>query len=460
MEPPPKTKLDRMTRLNLLLGLLLVVLVGAPYAVPWVMERLGWRAPEPVVAPSAPVPLADRAPSAATEPAIEPSADGPTAALAREALALYQQGKVAEACERYGDLVGRLGTDVARRNFGTCLARLGREADEAGQLAAALDHYERAVREYPQAAVIWRGLARIHAKQGNLAQAETVLGRALQSHPADPELLYLLAEAQERQGRTADATASLRTLLAAHPDHARARTLLAGLERDQKVEAGYWSQESRHFVARYEGAAGLDAGRSVVDTLEEAYESIGRDLGVLPGDRIQVGLYTGEVFGDVTGAPPHLIAGIYDRRRIRLNLSAARAGSRQLGELVRHEYAHVVIHQASQGRAPVWVHEGLAQVLEPRTAPRALRVRLPRERLTLDGIEQLSRSGNPQAMVAGYALTHVAVESLVERGGLGGMRDFLGRLGRGEPIEQALRGTFGISPEELEARLQAVAERS
>jgi hypothetical protein len=272
-------------------------------------------------------------------------------------------------------------------------------------------------------------------------------------------VLYLLADVQERQGRTREATDTLRRLLAAHPGHARGRTLLRSLEGEQKVEGAYWAQESAHFLVRYEGAQGIDLGRSVVDTLEGAYESIGRDLGAFPKDKVQVGIYAAAVFGDVIGAPPHLIAGAYDGKKLRLNLSASTAYSNDLSRLVRHEYAHAVIHLATNGRAPIWLHEGLAQVMEPRAAPRMIEVSVPREYLTL-AVSTLSRTASPEALVAGYGLTHVAVEHLVDRGGMASVREFLARLGRGEPLAPAMREAFGFGPEDVETRLLAAGGRS
>jgi hypothetical protein len=350
--------------------------------------------------------------------------------------------------------------DDARWSLAACLARLGREAYQANQTARAVEHYREAVTTYPGAPEIWAALAVAHVKGGDLGRAETVVRDALSRFPDAPDLLYLQAEVQERQGRTRDAAETLRRLLAVAPGHARGRHLLAGLEREQKVEGGYWSQESRHFLVRYEGAAGIDVGRSVVDALEEAYESIGAELGVFPPDRMQVGIYSTRVFGDVIGAPPHLIAGAYDGRKIRLNLGASVAYSRSLSRLVRHEYTHALIHLATNGRAPVWLHEGLAQVMEPRQAPRLLDASVPREYLTLSGIERLSRTASPEALVAGYSLTHVAVEHLVERGGIGRMREFLRLLGRGDPVPKAMREAFGFGPDEVESRLLAAAGRS
>lgn len=396
-------------------------------------------------------------------PVVEPGAQaggGPEAALAREALALYRQGRVAEACDRYRELVGRVRTDEARRDWGACLARLARDAQEANDPQLAVQRYQEALEAYAGAPAVWMGLALLYLRANDLDRGQRVLEQAAQYLPGDADILYLLAEVQERRGLQREAAETLRRLLAAHPGHARGKALLATLEREQKVEGSYWSQETRHFIVRYEGAGGIDVGRSVADILEEAYESIGRDLGAFPRDRVQVGIYTTEVLGQVLGFPAHFVAGAYDRYKIRLNLAESAAYSNSLSRLVRHEYAHVVIHVASNGRAPVWVHEGLAQVLEPRSAPRLIDISIPREYLTLGGIERLARGGSVEAVVAGYALVHVAVEFLVERGGMSAARDFLARIGRAESIPDALRGAYGFGPEEVEGRLRAAAGKS
>jgi hypothetical protein len=253
---------------------------------------------------------------------------------------------------------------------------------------------------------------------------------------------------------------TLRRLVAVDAGHARGRTLLGRLEREQQVEAGYWSQESAHFLVRYEGAQGIDLGRSAVDTLESAYESIGRALGAYPTEKVQVGIYSTQVLGEVIGVPAHFIRGAFDGHKLRLNLAESVAYSNDLSRLVRHEYTHLVIHLATAGRAPIWLHEGLAQVMEPRPATRIMEISVPREYLTLSGIERLGRAmSNPVAFTAGYQLMHIAVEFLVDRGGMGAVRDFLARLGKGESVPDAMRQAFGFGPEEVEARLLAAGGR-
>ncbi len=453
---------DRQNRLIALLALLVTVLVGGPPAVEWVMARWGGR-PGGAGSDGGPAGAGPRPSIEAAAPSVEPSAPsagpGPEVALLREAYALYQQGRVAEACDRYRAAADRIGSEEVRRNLGSCLGRLGREAYQANLPEQAIEYYQRALEAYPEGRAAWVALALVHVKARNLGQAQGVLDQALGRFPDDADVLYLLAEVQERQGRTRESAETLRRLLAREPGHGRGRALLASIEREQKVEGSYWSQESRHFVVRYEGAVGLDVGRSVTDDLEGAYESIGRSLGHFPADRIQVGIYTEEVLGEVSQVPAHFIRGLYDGKKIRLNLSKSVAYTNDLSQLVRHEYTHVVVHELSNGRAPVWVHEGLAQVMEGRSR-RPLYASIPREYLTLGGIERLARTMNPAAFTAGYALTHVAMEHVVDRGGMSGVRDFLLRLGQGESSDQALRQVFGFGADEVEARLLAVTGRS
>jgi len=396
-------------------------------------------------------------------PVVEPGAQaggGAEAALASEALALYRRGRVAEPCERYREVAGQVRTDEARRDWGACLARLARDAQQANDPPLAVQRYQESLEAYTASPGVWMGLALLYSRADDLDRAQRVLEEATRSLPGDADILYLLAQVQERRGQTREAVETLRRLLAAHPGHGRGRTLLASLEREQKVEGSYWTQESRHFLVRYEGARGIDVGRSVTDVLEEAYESIGRDLGAFPQDRVQVGIYTTEVLGQVLGFPAHFVRGAYDRYKIRLNLAESVAYSNDLSRLVRHEYSHLVIHIATNGRAPVWLHEGLAQVMEPSAAPRFIDVSIPREFLTLSGVDRLARGGNIVAVNAGYDLAHVAAAYLVERGGVSAMREFLGRLGRGEALPEAMRGAFGFGPDEVEGRLRAAAGKS
>jgi tetratricopeptide (TPR) repeat protein len=439
----------------------LVLLVAGPPLFRWWEAQ---RAPGQADGERAPAPAEPRAEPGqprAVEPVAAAGGDDADARAAKDAYALYQRGQIAAACERYADLAARSRRDDVRRSLGGCHARLGRDAYQAGRSAEAVEHYRQAVDAAP-VREHWAGLALAHARAGDLARGQAAAEQGLRAFPDDPELLYLLADLQERQGRTREAVETLKRLLARESGHARGRTLLARLEREQGFEAGYWSQESRHFLVRYEGGGGIDVGRSLTDVLEQAYESLGRDLGVYPKERVQVGVYVTKTFAEIGGIPPEFaehVLGFYDYQKLRLRLSASQAGSIGLERLARHEYAHLLIHQATNGRAPRWLHEGLAQVVEPRSAPRFVEteVSLERQHYTLDSLERLFRSN---AVGAAYQLSHVVCEYLVDRGGMSGVRAFMARLGQGESVPQALKDGAGVGVEDLEARLLAAGGRS
>jgi tetratricopeptide (TPR) repeat protein len=460
----PASRLPGLARLNLVLAAGLAVAILGPPGVRWWEARRAAPPRPPVEARGDPTtsgrpPLETGFPDAG-QPAA-PRGGGAEVRPEREAYALFQQGQIAAACERYRELAARADREETRRSLAGCYARLGRDAYQAGRPAEAAERYQAALdtvasREH------WIGLLLSHAKAGELARAQRSAEQALRAFPDDPELLYLLAEVQERQGRSRDALETVRRLLARDPSHARGRQLQATLEREQRVEAGYWSQESAHFLVRYEGGGGIEVGRAVADVLEQAYESLGRELGVYPKDRVQVGIYVTKTFAEIGGIPPEYaehVLGFYDFQKLRLRLSASQAQSYALERLVRHEYAHLLIHTATSGRAPRWLHEGLAQVVEPRAAPRFVEVSvaLDRQHFTLDGLEGLFRTN---AVGVAYQLAHVIADWLVEQRGMAGMRAFLGRLGQGEALPLALREAFGLSREDLDARLLAAGGRS
>ena len=98
---PSARRGTNLLRLNVLLGTLLVVLIAGPPAARWYQAR---RAADSVATPSsvestrgARPPLEGSGP-APVEPRPTAPSGGAEAALSREALALYREGRVAEAC--------------------------------------------------------------------------------------------------------------------------------------------------------------------------------------------------------------------------------------------------------------------------------------------------------------------------------------------------------------------------
>jgi hypothetical protein len=144
--------------------------------------------------------------------------------------------------------------------------------------------------------------------------------------------------------------------------------------------------------------------------------------------------------------------GLFDGK-IRLPVGRVRPPAHEVERLVTHEYAHAAIHELARGRAPRWLHEGLAQVLEGAAADPILRAPAG---LTLAGVETLAGDADPLRARAGYEIALWIVRDLLDRGGIEPLRELLTRLGAGETIAEAMPRVYGLRLTELESQWRQV----
>ena len=367
--------------------------------------------------------------------------------LRDEALSLYAAGDFAPACDRFSRAAAaEPGSPARLADVASCFetwawrALRERRPDEAQTLFA------QALRERPGAPTLLRGMgiAAIHA--GRPDQAISALEKAVAlGDEADTRLL--LASLYDQQNDSAGAIRHLRALVAREPQHPRARALLGKLERERVAEAGFRVESTAHFVVKWRGEAGSEPPRAVLQLLEVAHARLGAQLDYRPAQRLSVVLYGDRQFHDVTRAQGW-VNGLFDGK-IRLPLETTILGGPSLERLIVHEYAHAAIHDLSRGRAPRWLHEGLAQLLEGAPADSALRVR---GTVTLAALETLLADPDPARARAGYDLALWIVHDLAGRGGMASLRALLDRIATGEPTSVALARVYGSRLVELESQ--------
>jgi hypothetical protein len=141
---------------------------------------------------------------------------------------------------------------------------------------------------------------------------------------------------------------------------------------------------------------------------------------------------------------------------------ALRADGVELPRILRHELAHLALHQEVSGRLPLWFDEGYAGYAAgewDRYASLELNLAVARGALPdLRELDGALRAGAGTAEAA-YALAMSAVAELARRNPTGTLSPLMDRLRAGEGFDQAVLATTGLSIGRFETAWQATTRR-
>jgi tetratricopeptide (TPR) repeat protein len=315
---------------------------------------------------------------------------------------------------------------------------------EHGNIAQSRRYFESALRFQPENSTILVYYAALLVRTGNGAQALPYAQHAVSADPVSPDAYTMLGYAQFASDHTKDAVASWKRSLQLRPD-ATVQQFLAKAQREENVETEFAQHESSHFVLHYEGKQTSEAFRAqIVAALESDYDDLARDLGNPPRDSILVTLYTEQAFFDVTHAPSW--SGAINDGKLRIPVSGLSSMTSDLARVLKHELAHSFITQLSGGRCPPWLHEGIAQFLEPKTLAGdghqlSLLFKAQRD-IPLNALEgSFQNFSGAQASVA-YAESLAAVSYINDSYGMGDIQRILQLISQGSSTEAALRSTI------------------
>ena len=326
---------------------------------------------------------------------------------------------------------------------------------EHGNIAQSRRYFESALRFQPENSTVLIYYAALLVRTGNAAQALPYAQRAVHSAPNSPDAWTMLGYAQFASDHTKEAVASWKRSLELRPDPA-VQQFLSKAQREETVESNFSQGETSHFVLHYEGKQTSDAFRAqILTTLESDYDDLVRDLGNPPRDNILVTLYTEQAFFDVTRAPAW--AGAMNDGKLRIPVSGLTSVTSDLAHVLKHELAHSFITQLSAGRCPPWLHEGIAQFLEPKSlggdGHALAQLFKAQHAIPLNALEGSFQSfGGAQAYVA-YAESLAAVSYINDSYGMSDIQRILQRLSQGNSTEAALRSTIHSDYGQLETDL-------
>jgi hypothetical protein len=324
-----------------------------------------------------------------------------------------------------------------------------------GNMEQARRYFNSALDFQPENSTVLTYYAALLVRTGNPSQALTYAQRAVAAGPNSPDAYTVLGYAQQACDRTQDAVASWKHSLELRPD-AKVKQYLAKAEREQNVETDFAQRESSHFVLHYEGKQSSEAFRGqILAALESDYDDLSRDLGTPPRGNILVTLYTEQAFFDVTRAPSW--TGALNDGKLRIPVNGLSSLTPELARVLKHELAHTFINQISAGRCPQWLHEGIAQLLEPKSlggdGHQLARLFKTQQYIQLNVLEgSFMHLSGPQAYLA-YAESLAAVSYINDTYGLSDIQRILQRIGEGNSTETALRATIHSDYGQLESEL-------
>ena len=317
------------------------------------------------------------------------------------------------------------------------------------------DYFERAIRAMPDRVDLLKWHALALAAQGRYSDADNELERANNLQPNSPEILRFLGLVRYDADRTREAIAAWKQALDLAPDP-ETRERLHKAEREVEVEERLRTKQSRHFTLRYQGERiGPELQQQLLAALENAYQDIARQLSYEPVENIVVILYTQKEFTDITEAPAW--AGALNDGKLRIPIGGISAVDQQLERVLRHELTHSFLYWLARGRCPTWLNEGVAQLMEPRSAAMYARQLAPlfldRKAIPFSVLEHdFTRFSDLQAEVA-YAESLAAVEYLRDRYNLGEVVRMLESIGSGVAPETALTNSTGMDYSVLQQRI-------
>ena len=320
----------------------------------------------------------------------------------------------------------------------------GKHEFEHGNLPPARRYFETALGFSPDNSTILSYYAMALVRSGNPAGALSYAQRSVRSKPDSADAYTVLGFVQFSNDRTKDAVNAWKRSLELRPDPV-VEQYLAKAQREATTEADFSQKESSHFVLHYEGKQTSEQlRRELIATLESQYDDLVRELGVAPRANIAVTLYTEQAFFDVTHAPAW--SGAVNDGKLRIPISGLSGMTSDLARVLKHELAHSFVRQASGGRCPTWLNEGIAQAVEPRSLSsngrRLAELFRAQQAIPYNALEGSFMRFSPIQAAVAYDESLAAVEYIAETYGVSDVQRILERLGQGGSSEAALRVTI------------------
>ncbi|HEX6880505.1 MAG TPA: hypothetical protein VF135_09085 [Terriglobales bacterium] len=323
--------------------------------------------------------------------------------------------------------------------------------EEHGNPGKAIRYFGLALGHLPNNTTILDHYASLLIRMGRSGEAVSLAERSTRLAPKSADGWMVLGFAYFAEDHNEDAIKAWKRSLEIRPSPL-VQKYLEKTERDLDAQANFQQRESGHFTLRYEGHRVSDSlSNSILETLEANYDDLASQFDTNPRN-IAVILYTEQAFVDVTQSPTWI--GAVNDGKIRVPISGLTQMTPDLARTLRHELAHSFINQLSHGRCPQWLHEGVAQLVEPRSAApygaTLARLFADQHEVPINLLEGSFMNLSGKEAAVAYIQSLAVVEYIRDTYGMDDIRRVLQRIGEGSSTEAALRATVHCGYSQLE----------
>lgn len=306
----------------------------------------------------------------------------------------------------------------------------------------------------------------------------TLLRKEYASYPTEEvrkkliRTLMILAERSRKEGNMERARAYWKEILDLDPDHPEAKSragasldpelselqkhpeiqVLTALSYAQPGNSDMTVAGTTHFDILLQGKQHFGNSGIVTRLFEDAYMEVGSRLGLYPEERLKVFLYTDKEFHNISGLPPW-VKGVYDGS-VHLPVANLDKQDPLIKQVIYHEYTHSLIFHLTNNRCPLWLNEGLAQLMEPESRPvdlsRFVALRRQEQLPPLTARSFLQQDASTAELLYNYA--YAITRFLVDTEGYWALGNFFEDLKKGTPVEKAFESAYFFPLSELEER--------
>ena len=223
-------------------------------------------------------------------------------------------------------------------------------------------------------------------------------------------------------------------------------------------------EEDQRFVISFAGNSREDLGDITFDMLNEIYYDVTNLLNCNPDVRFNVIFYlTDDYYKEGQSWSAAAASGL----KIMIPLKTGYKDENYVKGTLAHEFTHTIINLKTNNRAPLWVHEGLAQYQEYSTSygsPDVIRSDFESTLqndfidkglfIPLNRISSYIGSKDRKDIVRGYVASYMAIRCMADLYGEQSFDSLLSAIGKGKNIQDAINETTGKDYDEFQDELK------